>query len=135
MPLHKNQILGSVGIVDKVRQVIMMSRNKNSPSDRIVTILKANYLSDDEKKKSLVLEFDNETRIFEKLKEIEITNSNIDPHKVIYDEYVKEILKLRAEGKTHEEIGRIVSRHKSSISRVLQRYSGPSDTPSEEDQL
>ena len=58
-PLHKNQILGSVGIVDKAREVLMLSRDKKSSTDRQLTVLKANYVSDEDKKKAIILKFDH----------------------------------------------------------------------------
>ncbi len=58
---HKNQLLGSVGIEGKARQVLMMSRQKDL---RALQIIKGNYVSEEDKKKSIFLKFDPETLTF-----------------------------------------------------------------------
>jgi RecA-family ATPase len=121
-PLHKNQILGSVGIVDKARQVIMMSRDKNCSSDRQLSILKGNYISDEVKKRAYVLKFDPESRTYEKTEDRDIRNSSIDPNELIRKELENEVFRLRDKGLSYEEIGQKVHRHKSNIGRIINKY-------------
>jgi RecA-family ATPase len=124
LSLHKNQVLGSVGIVDKARQVIMMSREKNSTSNRQLTIIKGNYVSEEEKKMAMILKFDKGTRTFDQLEERDVRNSSISPYDANREELENNVLKLRALGFSYEEIGNKVNRHKSSISRIIQKYPG-----------
>jgi RecA-family ATPase len=134
-PLHKNQVLGSVGIVDKARQVLMMSREKTASSNRQLTITKGNYVSEEEKKKALVLKFFSETRTFENLEERDVSNSTISPFEVIKSELEKEILRLRDQGLSYEDIGRRVHRHKSTISRIIQKYQYNIKQPVDADEI
>lgn len=120
--LHKNQVLGSVGIVDKARQVIMMSREKYSSTNRQLTIIKANYVSEEEKKKALILKFNAEFRTFEVSEEKEVKNINKTPGDLIYQEFLAEVKRLRDQGLNYNKIGLAVNRHRSSIKRIIEKH-------------
>jgi archaellum biogenesis ATPase FlaH len=128
LPLHKNQVLGSVGIVDKARQVLWLSRDKKSSSKRQLTIIKGNYVTDEEKNKSLILNFDGESRTFEFIEEKGIKNSNIAPSEVIEKDVAKEIHKLKAQGMSRKEIEEITGVERTTQWRYEKKYPQESNT-------
>jgi archaellum biogenesis ATPase FlaH len=122
LPLHKNQVLGSVGIVDKVRQALWLSRDKKSSSKRQLTIIKGNYVTDEEKSKALSLNFDSESRTFEFIEEKDIKNSNISPSDDNEKELAEGIHKLRDEGKSRREIEEITGVERTTQWRYQKKY-------------
>jgi RecA-family ATPase len=122
LPLHKNQVLGSVGIVDKVRQALWLSRDKKSSFKRQLTIIKGNYVTDEEKNKSLVLNFDAESRTFDFIEEKGIKNSNIAPSEDLDRELAEEIHRLRIAGMERDEIEEITGADRNRQWRLQKRY-------------
>jgi len=54
----KKDVLGSQSFEAKARVVISMSRDRNNPSDRVLRILKGNYVSEEQKGKALQIHSD-----------------------------------------------------------------------------
>jgi len=126
--IHKNQLLGSVGIEGKARQVLMMSKLNKLFSERVISIIKGNYVSEEDKKKSLLLSFDHDTRTFEKA-DGNFTLPEVSKKKgrQVDMKLVEEALKLKNEGKRLEEIGKILGKNKSTISRWFKNLKYPYD--------
>ena len=122
LPLHKNQVLGSVGIVDKVRQAIWLSRDRKTSSMRQLTIIKGNYITDEEKNNSLILDFDPESRTFEFVEERGIKNSNISASDDNKKELAETIYKLQVEGKSRSEIEEITGVERTTQWRYVNKY-------------
>jgi RecA-family ATPase len=127
MALHKNQVLGSVGIVDKARQVLWLSRGKKTSTERQLTIIKGNYVSDEEKNKSLILNFDAESRTFEYLEEKGIKNPNISHNESIDDETKQDIYDLIKAGTKREVIADTLGIHRVTLWRFLKKNPPPAD--------
>lgn len=62
LPPSKDNLLGSQGFEAKMRMVIELRRDFENPSLRHLCIVKANYLPEEFKKKSFVLDFDENMR-------------------------------------------------------------------------
>ncbi len=59
----KNRLNGSQGLEAKVRCVIEL-RHGDDLNERLLSVLKCNYMPEEEKRQSLVLEFNNDTLTF-----------------------------------------------------------------------
>ncbi len=91
----KNDVLGSQGLEAKPRSVLQLS--KNSSKKRELKIVKANYVPDEEKEKSIILSVD-ENFIFKNTGIIEDNHSNNQD-----DEINNTIRQLYSEGKSLRE--------------------------------
>lgn len=125
---NKAQLLGSVGIEGKARQVLMITKTEAQSHIREVKAVKANYLSDEEKKKviKIVLEPASLTykRVIGDIKSVEVSTEKIVPKKPASrskTEWVATAWKMRNKGATLPEIAKVVGRNKSSVSRQLSK--------------
>lgn len=62
---NKTHMLGSVGIHGKPRQVINLAKSPSDPNIKYLKITKGNYVSEENKKKIMVLKFDPKTLLHE----------------------------------------------------------------------
>jgi RecA-family ATPase len=124
---HKNQVLGSVGIVDKARQVLLLSRSKKTTSERQLTIIKGNHVSDEEKSKSLILNFYSESRTFEYLQEKGMNNPNLSLQEGIDEETKQEIYEMIKAGESRNMIADTLGIHRTTLWRFLKKNPPPFD--------
>jgi RecA-family ATPase len=71
----KNRLNGSQGIEAKARTVLEL-RQGSEPNQRMLSVLKANYMSNEEKQRTLILDFDSSTLTFNS------TRSTIDKSEI-----------------------------------------------------
>ena len=122
---NKNQLLGSVGIEGKARQVIILSQPDPDSTKRHLSIVKGNYVSVEDKKKTFVFDFDSNTLTYNKSKLTYNVGEDIPKQEQIKQgrkrdpELVAKALKLRNERATLEAIGKVVGRDKSTVSKWL----------------
>ncbi|MGA2408432.1 MAG: AAA family ATPase [Bacteroidales bacterium] len=133
---HKNQLLGSVGIEGKARQVLMMSRQKDL---RVLQIIKGNYVSEEDKKKTIYLKFDPETltfsiileptpiKIIKELNESAVASSGESraknkPGRKRDNELWTRAIALYKEGKKQCEIAKELGVCAATISRWITKY-------------
>lgn len=132
---NKAQLLGSVGIEGKARQVIMLSHDKNYPNMKIISIVKGNYLSETEKSKQIFLKFDPLTLLckeYEYEQPVQSSQSNIAsgsfssrnnrPGRQKDMKLFNQAIKLDSEGMTQVEIAKIVQRDKSTVCKWLKEF-------------
>ncbi|MGQ7869959.1 AAA family ATPase [Sunxiuqinia sp. sy24] len=111
----KHNLLGSQGFEAKMRIVIELRTDSNTPDFRHLCIVKGNYLSAEYKNESFVLRFDNdrhftmtkERRHFERL-----TTSKRSENKEL-------ALRMASEGKTQAEIAGHLEISQATVSRYL----------------
>lgn len=60
----KNSLLGSQGLEAKARSVILLTRDPNDLNNRLLSIVKGNYISDDLKTHAYVINLDPDTLTF-----------------------------------------------------------------------
>jgi archaellum biogenesis ATPase FlaH len=127
-------VLGSTAIVDRSRNAILLEKDEKN-NTRWISILKSNNISDEKKNKQTYLEFDPETltysiavarteehRIESPKRMQESKESSPKPGRKMDLEKLNEARRLRQEGKTEEEIGQILGKNKSTISRWFKKY-------------
>ena len=109
--------------LSKMRLMIELKSDTQSVNQKHFCIVKGNYLSHQFKTHSFNLQFtDNLT--FKNLNtrtHYELLNKDQERMEVIEAEY-NEIMKLKQEGLTHEEIGIELGVGKSSVSKKISRY-------------
>jgi RecA-family ATPase len=121
----KSHLLGSVGIEGKARQVIILSQPDLHSSKRHLSIVKGNYVSVEDKKKTIVLDFDSKTLTYNKSEVMYKVGEDIPKQKQTKKgrkrdpELVAKARKLRNEGAKLEAIAKVVGKDKSTVSRWL----------------
>ena len=119
----KNSILGSQAIEGSMRLVLEL-RNHPSRNDlKCLTILKGNYISNEMKKKSSLIKFEEESLLFEDLEE-KITFSELIPDDKDSEEFEKyKIADSHFKmGLSYEEISKLVGySSKGSVSKLLKK--------------
>ena len=112
---NKNSILGSQGYEAKMRSVIMLFKDQDDSSLRHLCIVKNNYLSEEDKKLSYVIKF-NENLSFE------ANGERVDFDDLCKPEYLEKAKELLAEGKSYREISEILNQTGFMVSKsTLQR--------------
>ena len=127
---NKSQLLGSVGIEGKARQVLMLVKSGIHPDARIIIPVKANYLSEEEKRKTINIQFNPNTLIYSPLGHVDTCNtlpSKLNKKKNNNHQpdmtYINNVVSLREiDGKSFEEIGKMLGKHKSTICRTYHKY-------------
>ncbi|MCK9612041.1 MAG: AAA family ATPase [Bacteroidales bacterium] len=119
----KNNLNSGQGFESKMRVVIELRADNINPDKRHLCIVKANYLPASYKKESYVLEYDNDNFSFSNtgeriLFEFLSKKTDSDQGKAKY-EIAKE---LKAEGYTHEKIGKELGIAKSTVSKLFKKY-------------
>lgn len=119
----KHNALGSQGFEAKMRLMIELKSDIQSPNSKHLCIVKGNYLSHSFKTHSYDLQF-TENMIFKNLDtrtHYELLNKDTESKIVIKADY-EEIQKLKDIGMTHDEISIELGVSKSSVARKLSRY-------------
>lgn len=119
----KHNALGSQGFEAKMRLMIELKSDTQVNNQKHFCIVKGNYLSNQFKTHSFDLQF-TENLTFKNLNtrtHYELMNKDKDNIELIEAEY-NEIMTLKQENLTHEEIGLRLGVSKSSISRKISRY-------------
>ncbi|MDD4624671.1 MAG: hypothetical protein PHX40_04810, partial [Bacilli bacterium] len=119
----KHNALGSQGFEAKMRLMIELKSDTQINNQKHFCIVKGNYLSNQFKTHSFDLQF-TENLTFKNLNtrtHYELMNKDKDNIELIEAEY-NEIMTLKQENLTHEEIGLRLGVSKSSISRKISRY-------------
>jgi len=119
----KHNALGSQGFEAKMRLMIELKSDTQVNNQKHFCIVKGNYLSNQYKTHSFDLQF-TENLTFKNLNtrtHYELMNKDKDNIELIEAEY-NEIMTLKQENLTHEEIGLRLGVSKSSISRKISRY-------------
>jgi KaiC/GvpD/RAD55 family RecA-like ATPase len=132
---NKAQLLGSVGIEGKARQVLMMSVDKNDLNMKIISIVKGNYLSETDKSKKVYAKLDPQTLVCkecEYVKPIQSAQSAISssggsrseskPGRKRDSKLWAQAVKLYKEGKKQCDIAREVGVCAATISRWIDKY-------------
>lgn len=123
---NKGQLLGSVGIEGKSREVMILSKDASMPSKRTLKVVKANYASEEDKRISYELIFDPETLTYKSmgtaLQEFGIQEAKKTPGRKVDREKVKKVFELKEEGNSGAEIAELMDIHPSNISRWLTKY-------------
>jgi len=119
----KNNLNSGQGFESKMRVVIELRADNINPDKRHLCIVKANYLPSSYKKESYVLEYDNDNFTFSNTGErvlFEFLSKKTDPDqgKAKY-ERAKE---LKAQGYTHEKIGKELGIAKGTVTKLFQKY-------------
>jgi RecA-family ATPase len=120
LPPSKHNLLGSQGFEAKLRLVIELRRDSIRPSIRHLCIVKGNYLSEEYKRESFELEFD-ENMVFHKtgnrkLFEDIIENTNKDQGRL--DRTMK-IMALHEEGHSQRKIAEMVKLSPSRVNEII----------------
>lgn len=119
-PPSKDHALGSQGFEGKMRVLFEIRRDWSTTNYRHLCIVKGNYLPDEYKNQSFVLEFGddllftntNKRTDFEKLAKPKYnTEQNDSKHK-----YKLEAVKLKKDGKTHKQIAEAITNKGMKIS-------------------
>jgi len=126
---NKSHLLGSVGIEGKARQVIVLSQPDLHSHKRHLSIVKGNYVSLEDKKKTFVFDFDSHTLTYSKSKVTYKVGEDIPKQKQkqikkgrkLDLELVATARKLRNEGAKLVEIAEVVGKDKSTVSRWLNK--------------
>jgi KaiC/GvpD/RAD55 family RecA-like ATPase len=132
LPANKGHMLGSVGIHGKARSVIMLSKLPSNPNVKTLIIVKGNYVSEDVKKRKMLLEFNPETLCHtvvtdDSLKK-EIEDQLNNPESVArkgngkLDLLKEQAWQLSQEGKSQAEIMKVVGRSKATVSKWLNNH-------------
>jgi hypothetical protein len=137
---EKDQLLGSVGIEGKTRNVMMLSIINDQHQ---LSIVKGNYINREDRKTPLYLNFDSDTLTFslaegpakpEEGKEGDIDStggstakSKPGPQKDM--EKYNLAIKLHKEGKSQVEIAQIVGRDKSTICKWIKEHKANQNPP------
>ena len=119
----KHNALGSQGFEAKMRLMIELKSDTQVNNQKHFCIVKGNYLSNQYKTHSFNLQF-TENLTFTNLNtrtHYELMNKDKERKETIEYEY-NEIMKLKGEGLTHEEIGNELGVSKSSVSKKITRY-------------
>ena len=130
----KDQLLGSVGIEGKARNVLMLSFNGKHQ----LSIVKGNYVSREDKEKPIYLNFDEKTLTFSIAKESVIpdevqgnstgtsssSSSNNRPGRKRAIDLYNQAIKLYDDGKgmSQVEIAKRVGRDKSTVCKWIKAY-------------
>lgn len=119
----KHNALGSQGFEAKMRLMIELKSDNQSVNKKHFCIVKGNYLSHKFKTHSYELQFtENLTFInLETRTHYDLLTQSKERRETIEYEY-DEIMKLKAEGLTHEEIGLELGISQSSVSKKISRY-------------
>jgi hypothetical protein len=120
----KHNAIGSQGFEAKMRALLELRLDRDDDKIRHLCVVKGNYLPAKYKRSSFVLHFDEHMvfrntgdRIpFEQLAKPDYPNKREERRQVI-----EEIIKLKKEGLTHEQVGERVGRGKSNISKILKK--------------
>lgn len=119
----KHNALGSQGFEAKMRLMIELKSDTQINNKKHFCIVKGNYLSNQYKTHSFNLQF-TENLTFNNLNtrtHYELMNKDKERKETIEYEY-NEIMRLKGEGLTHEEIGNELGVSKSSVSKKITRY-------------
>ncbi len=135
---NKGHLLGSVGIEGKARQVLILSKDNVLGNIRRLVSVKGNYLTEEEKKNTLVMEFDPTTLTYKTIDEkspVDLTDKNQfgivssrrqgRKENAELEEMKSKARQLYKEGWTLEKIGKELGRDKSTISRWFSDDKGP----------
>ena len=137
---EKDQLLGSVGIEGKMRNVLMLSIVNDQHQ---LSIAKGNYISKENKKIPLYLNFDDKTLTFSKAdgpaKPKETCESNLasgggsrakrTPGRQKDMKLYNQAIQLFNESKRQVEIARIVGRDKSTVCKWIKDYKSNQESP------
>lgn len=119
----KHNALGSQGFEAKMRLMIELKSDTQINNQKHFCIVKGNYLSNQYKTHSFNLQF-TENLTFNNLNtrtHYDLITQSKERMETIEYEY-NEIMKLKGEGLTHEEIGNELGVSKSSVSKKITRY-------------
>jgi len=130
---EKDQLLGSTGIEGKMRNVLMLSIVNDQHQ---LSIAKGNYVSREDKKTPLYLNFNSDALTFSRAEgpakppataENDIPSSGcssaeIKPGRKTDMALYNQTIQLFKEGKRQVEIAKIVGRDKSTISKWIKKY-------------
>ena len=115
----KHQLLGSVGIEGKARSVLMLEQPHLHSSIRHLSIVKGNYVSEEDKKNIIFLEFDTHTLTFRKTKMMHEVGKDIPKQTKQGRKRDHELVALARElhdkGYSYEKIAKAVGRNKSTV--------------------
>ncbi len=119
----KHNALGSQGFEAKMRLMIELKSDNQSINKKHFCIVKGNYLSHQYKTHSFEVQFtDNLTfNNLETRTHYELLTQKKERRETIEYEY-EEIMALKGQGMTHEEIGLELGVSKSTISKKISRY-------------
>lgn len=119
----KHNALGSQGFEAKMRLMIELKSDNQSINKKHFCIVKGNYLSHQYKTHSFEVQFtDNLTfNNLETRTHYELLTQKKERRETIESEY-EEIMALKGQGMTHEEIGLELGVSKSTISKKISRY-------------
>lgn len=113
----KHNLLGSQGFEAKMRVVIELRKDKNNPTLRHFCIVKGNYLPEEYKSKSYVLQFSQHMTFDTTGKRVPIEMLR---HNSNQEEQIKEAEELSKQGLSQQQIAQQMGfANKSSISRLL----------------
>lgn len=113
----KHNLLGSQGFEAKMRMVIELRKDYYDPSIRHLCIVKGNYLPDEFKGQSYVLEWDG-NMIFRETSERILFEELVKPsNKIDNSELKQKAIELRKAGKSLRETGHELGKSKSTIER------------------
>jgi len=119
----KHNALGSQGFEAKMRLMIELKSDIQSPNTKHLCIVKGNYLSHVFKTHSFDIKF-TENLTFNSLNtrtHYELLNKDSDSRELVNVEY-SEIKELKDMGKTHDEVGLILGISKATVSKRITRY-------------
>lgn len=107
----KNNIIGSQGFEGRMRLVLLIRKDNNDITKRHLCIVKGNYIPEEYKSHSYVMEF-SDKQIFKMLEERMNFEELIQDEDTVIKkkEAIKKAKDLKAEGKTYNEIADIISK-------------------------
>ena len=130
---EKDQLLGSTGIVGKVRSVIMLSINNHQHQ---LNLVKGNYLSNVDKEKTIYLSFNPSTLTFSTISDYQVvevikegyqasssfSTRNNRPGRQKDMNLYNQAIKLYKEDMPQVEIAKIVGRDKTTVCKWIKEF-------------
>jgi len=121
----KNNLLGGQGFEAKMRLVMELRPDFHNPYHRHLCIVKGNYVSQEYKKDSFLLEFNEQNLCFSntgaRVPFADLVKVIPQAKEVAFDEKIARIEELQKQGKTYQEIADELNIAKSTVSKWKKR--------------
>jgi len=119
---NKNNILGSQGFEAKMRLVMLLRKDQDIIGRSHLCFVKGNYLSDEHKRESYVLNWDDHGIYTNSNERVPFFELATDSRKDKKEEKIKKVKELKDQGLTQIQIGKKTGLSQSTISNYIRDY-------------
>lgn len=122
----KHNLLGGQGFEAKMRLVMELRPDFHNPYHRHLCIVKGNYVSQEYKKESFLLEFSEKNFCFSntglRVPFTDLAKSNYSFKEESLEDKIAQVLELQQQGKSYQEIADILKISKGTVSKWLKKH-------------